>query len=182
MCAVISILDAAWMRAIAIPRPVLVAALGCMVLSGCGIQNKLLRVLRDAQNTDVPDPGDELLHCATSGFDSTMAVARMSSATRQKEPDSYASMVSYAGIPSARPSSARATNSEAEKERPSHTWKSSSVTTVVQSAVSAAVVSHSSTPSVAVRPRHHAPGFRVEGQPQPLIAAAKRQLHVPDAQ
>lgn len=88
---------------------------------------------------------------------STAAVARMSSATFQNEPDSYAENDSKAGVPSARPSITRpsitwATNSDAEKGRSSHNWKSSSVTTVVQAVVSGPVVSHNRTPSVVVRP------------------------------
>jgi hypothetical protein len=36
MCAVISILHVAYMRPISLPKPVLVAALACLLLSGCG--------------------------------------------------------------------------------------------------------------------------------------------------
>lgn len=39
MCAVIGVLHDARMRSISFPKPVLVAALGCMVLSGCGTQH-----------------------------------------------------------------------------------------------------------------------------------------------
>ncbi|MFE4961352.1 hypothetical protein [Streptomyces sp. NPDC056660] len=39
MCTVISILHVACMRSISLPKLVLVAALGCMLLSGCGTQN-----------------------------------------------------------------------------------------------------------------------------------------------